>query len=176
MARATADTAPRRSRKQKAEPLPREGVDDALAVINGPDDPIPPVLDDQDNPIPAELQFSTDDDDGDEGNKTGDDGLVELKVDNDTVIAFRPTKEQWGALMGMMSRASTVADRIHALQLFASNVLDEASYLYVERRLMDRTDKFGQKTFTKVLNGIIDHYSPDLSREERRQLARDMRR
>lgn len=176
MTRASAPATPRRPRKKAAEPLPREGVDDALAVINGPDEPTPPVLDDQERAIPAELQFSTDDDDGDGGTEDGDDGLVELNVDGDTVIAFRPTKEQWGALMGMMSRASTVADRIHALQLFSSHVLDEASYLYVERRLMDRKDKFGQKTLTRVLNAIIDHYSPDLSREERRQLARDMRR
>lgn len=162
-------------RRKPIEPLPSEGVDEALEVINGPDEPVAPVVDDAGRAIPLELQISSEDDDGDSGSGDSDEDMFEFAVDGHTIIAWRPTKEQWGMMMGMMSRASTVADRIHAMQVFAVNVLDETSYLYIETRMLDRKDRFGTKTFSKVLNLVIDHFSPDLNREERRQLARDMR-
>ncbi|MBF6298214.1 hypothetical protein IU459_11750 [Nocardia amamiensis] len=171
---------PPRERKSAAKKtsalLPTEGVDEALTVIETPEEVIPPVVDDTGATIPAELQFTTGSDETDAEPEIADEDILELSVDGHVLYAIKPTVEQWGAMMAMMSRAATMADRIHAMQKFASTVLDEPSYQYVESRLMDRNDKFGHEVYDKMLRGIIDKFSPDMNRAQRRAQARLLHR
>lgn len=166
---------PRTSKSKTSAPLPSEGVEDALAVINTPEQALNPPLDDGGSAIPAALQFTTSTGDSDTG-EVEDADVLEFSVDGTALHAIKPTPEQWGVLMGLMANVSTVAERIHALQTFASHVLDETSYMYVQNRMLDRNDKFGTDVYNKMLNAIIDHFSPKMNREERRRLARDTHR
>ncbi|MGV9742872.1 hypothetical protein [Nocardia farcinica] len=165
---------PPRTRKPRTEPLPTEGVAEALTVLETPEQVIPPVVDDVGAVIPPELQFTTPDtDDGDA--EVPDEDLLEFSVDGEILIAYKPSPEQWGVLMAMMSTASTMADRWQAMQTFSATVLESASHMYVQRRLLDRTDRFGVETFDKVLQGIIAAFSPTPNREQRRAAARRLR-
>jgi hypothetical protein len=162
--------------KKATAPLPTEGVDEALTVLETPEKVIPPVLDDGGTPIPAALQFTTDSSDDDPDPEIPDEDILELSVDNHLLVAIRPTPEQWGVMMAMMAGSSTMAERWQAMQTFASHVLDEPSYMYVQGRLLDRNDKFGYTVYEKMLRSIIDHFSPDMNRAERRAQARYLHR
>ncbi|WP_282775873.1 hypothetical protein [Nocardia sp. CC201C] len=167
---------PRTRQPKTAAPLPAEDVDTALTVINTPDQVIPPVVDDDARPIPAALQFTTGDGDEQASEEIAEEDILEFSVDGHVLVAIKPSPEQWGVMMAMLSKSATMAERIHAMQQFASHVLDEPSYLYVEGRLLDRRDRFGTEVYTQMLNAIIEHFSPQLSRRDRRRLARDMHR
>ncbi|MGW4123619.1 hypothetical protein [Nocardia sp. NPDC004711] len=169
---------PPRTRKpvKPANPLPAEGVEDALTVINEPELVIPPVLDDAERPIPAALQFTTGSGEDSADPEISDDDILEFSIDGHTCVAIKPTEEQWGVLMGMISGSSTMPERVFAMQQFASHTLDEESFHYVQRRLLDRTDEFGTEVYHKVLTAIIDHFSPKLNRTERRRVARNLHR
>ncbi|MRH85994.1 hypothetical protein GFY24_00690 [Nocardia sp. SYP-A9097] len=160
----------RKSAKITTPPLPDENVDDALAVINSPE-AIAPILDDGAQAIPAALQFTTAAADED-SSEVSDAEVLPFTVDGTVLHAIKPTPEQWGVLMGMISGASTITDRIFGMQQFASHVLDESSYLYVQSRLLDRTDRFGTEVYSNMLTAIIDAFAPKLNREESRRAAR----
>ncbi|MFI7527478.1 hypothetical protein [Nocardia salmonicida] len=160
------------TRKKTPAPLPTELVDEALAVIETPEQVIPPIVDDSDTAIPDDLIFTTPEGPAPE---ITDDDILEFKVDGQKLIAIRPNPDQWGVLMTMLARSATIADRVAAMQNFASTVLDEASFLYLQNRLLDREDLFGSEKFDEILTKLIKKFTPEGNRAERRAAARARR-
>lgn len=163
-----------RTRKKTPEPLPTEGVDDALTVIEAPETVIPPVVDDSGILIPDDLIFTT------EGEaapaEISEDDILEFQVDGQDLIAIRPNPEQWGILMQLLAKSATIADRFASMQAFASAVLDDASFLYLQNRLFDRNDPLGTDLYDKILTRLIERFTPEGNRAERRAAARQARR
>ena len=160
------------TRKKTVEPLPSELVDEALAVVETPGKVIPPRVDDDDNPISDDLVFTTPE--GPAPELTPDD-ILEFRVDGRDLIAIRPNPDQWGVLMTMLSKSATIADRVAAMQNFAATTLDEASYMYLQGRLLDREDLFGTEMFDKIVSALIHKFTPEGNRAERRAAARARR-
>lgn len=159
---------------KRAKPLPSEGVEAALDVIETPDEVIPPTVDESGVEIPADLQFVTPAR-GDESEEVSEDDLLEFTVDGEVLIAIKPNAEQWGMLTALIAKSATFADRAHGLQTFASYVLDEPSFLYVQTRLLDRNDTFGGELLGTIIDKLIKHWAPEqttTSRAARRQAAR----
>nr|WTA71319.1 hypothetical protein OHB51_35585 [Micromonospora sp. NBC_00855] len=160
------------TRKKTVAPLPTELVDEALAVIETPEQVIPPKVDDNDLAISDDLIFTTPEGPAPE---ITDDDMLEFQVDGQNLIAIRPNPDQWGVLMTMLARSATIADRVAAMQNFASTVLDEGSFLYLQNRLLDREDLFGTEMFDRVISAIINKFTPEGNRAERRAAARARR-
>lgn len=160
------------TRKKTIAPLPTELVDEALAVVETPEKVIPPKVDDTETPISDDLIFTTPA--GEAPAITADD-ILEFQVDGRELIAIRPNDEQWGVLMTLLAKSATIADRVAAMQTFASTVLDEASFLYLQNRLLDRNDLFGTEMFDKVITALIEKFTPEGNRAQRRAAARARR-
>lgn len=160
------------TRKKTVAPLPTELVDEALDVIETPEKKVPPAVDDTDNAIPDDLIFTTPE--GQAPEITEDD-ILEFKVDGQTLIAIRPNPDQWGVLMTLLSRSATIADRVSSMQTFASKVLDESSFMYLQNRLLDRDDLFGSEKFDEILTALINKFTPEGNRAQRRAAARARR-
>ena len=173
---------PPRARKtttaKASKKLPAEGVADALDVIHAPDEVIPPVVDEDDNPIPRELRFVTPDTD-EPADEPVEDDVVEFTVDGQRLIAVRPDREAWGLLIAMLAKSATMADRAHSLQTFAAHVLDEPSYLYLQTRMLTRGDNFGIEMLAQIIDKLIQIWTPEQTpsnRADRRARARAMSR
>lgn len=158
--------------RKKTAPLPTELVDEALAVVETPEQVIPPKVDDSGSPIADDLIFTTPT--GPAPEISAED-ILEFEVDGQTLIAIRPNPDQWGILMTMLAKSATIADRVAAMQSFASTVLDEASFLYLQGRLLDREDLFGTELFDKIITALIKKFTPEGNRAERRAAARARR-
>lgn len=168
---------PPRARKTTVKPSQADGsptqndIDAAVDVITTPDDVLdePAIVDAQDRPIPEELQFSTED-----LPELPDRTEVEsdvLMVDGVELVAFKPAPAAWSLLIGAMSKSATSADKSYAVMDLVRNSFDEASYMYIQTRLMDPADKFDQALLEKIILTLIERWAPS-NRADRRKAAR----
>lgn len=167
-----------RARKTTVKPSQADGaptqddIDAAIDVIETPDDVLdqPPVVDSEDRAIPDDLQFSTDDL-PERPDRTEVEGDV-LTVDGFELVAFKPEPAAWSLLIGAMSKSATSADKSYAVMDLVRNAFDEASYMYIQARLMDPADKFDQAFLEKIILALIERWAPPSNRADRRKAAR----
>ncbi|MDI9898446.1 hypothetical protein QM716_01110 [Rhodococcus sp. IEGM 1409] len=172
---------PPRARKTATKPSQADGnpttkeVEKVLDIIETPDEILdtPKTVDDEGAPIPAELQFSTED----LPDLPEDDGHVEyLTVDGFELRARKPDPSAWNLVIGMMSDDATAADKARSLQTFINHIFDEPSRMYINRRLFTRGDKFDQDFLERIVVTIIERFTPETNREQRRARARATKR
>ncbi|WP_415395219.1 hypothetical protein ACMTN4_07565 [Rhodococcus globerulus] len=172
---------PPRARKTAVKPSQADGnptideVESAVDVLEATDAELDELalVDDEDNPIPEELQFTT------KGRTTPvrdkSDAEV-LSVDDVELIAFRPEPAAWNLLIGAMSKSSNAADKAHAVWRLITHVFDDGSLMYIEDRLMAAGDDFDQAILEKIVLALIDRWTPQLNRAQRRKAAERSRR
>lgn len=156
----------------QADGSPTEAeIDAAISVIETPDDVLDEstVVDAEDRPIPDELQFSTEDL-PELPDRTEAESDV-LMVDGVELVAFKPAPAAWSLLIGAMSKSATSADKSYAVMDLVRNSFDEASYMYIQTRLMDPADKFDQALLEKIILTLIERWAPS-NRADRRKAAR----
>ncbi|MDI9914346.1 hypothetical protein [Rhodococcus sp. IEGM 1379] len=172
---------PPRTRKTATKPSQADGnptareVEAVLDIIETPDEILdaPKVIDDKGLAIPDELQFSTDD----LPDLPDDDGHIEyLTVDGFELMARKPEPAAWNLVIGMMSDDATAADKARSLQTFINHVFDDQSRIYINRRLFARGDKFDQDFLERIVVTVIERFTPETNREERRARARASKR
>ncbi|MGW6376222.1 hypothetical protein ACWFRB_09185 [Rhodococcus sp. NPDC055112] len=130
------------------------------------------LVDDDENPIPDELQFTTG------STPTVDRSEAEaevLSVDGHELIAFKPEPAAWNLLIGAMSKSATASDKAYAVMDLVNHVFDDASLMYIKERLMARGDSFDQAFLEKIVVSLIKRWTPDLNRAQRRASARARR-
>ena len=173
---------PPRTRKAATKPSQADGnpttreVEKVLDIIETPDEVLdsPKVVDDEGLAIPDELQFSTDDlPEPDEGDDTD---IEYLTVDGFELMARKPEPAAWNLIIGMMSDDATAADKARSLQTFVNHVFDDQSRIYINRRLFTRGDKFDQDFLERIVVSVIEKFTPESNREERRARARATKR
>ena len=172
---------PPRTRKTATKPSQADGnptvaeVEAAVDILETPDSELEKLaaVDDDENPIPEELQFTTKGRTAPARDKS--DSEV-LSVDGTELIAFRPEPAAWNLLIGAMSKSSNAADKSHAVWRLITHVFDDASLMYIEDRLLAPGDDFDQAILEKIVLALIDRWTPQLNRAQRRELAGRNRR
>lgn len=165
-----------RARKTAVKPSQADGsptqddIDAAIDVIETPDEVLdePPVVDSEDRPIPAELQFST----ADLPERSDKVESDILSVDGFELVAFKPEPAAWSLLIGAMSKSASSADKAYAIWDIVRNSFDDSSLMYIQERLMDPADKFDQAFLENIILSLIDRWTPTANRAERRSRAR----
>ena len=128
------------------------------------------AVDDADNPIPDELQFTT------TATEPRPQAQAEvLSVDGHELYAFKPEPAAWNLLIGAMSNSATAADRAYVVMDLVNHVFDDTSLMYIRERLMARGDNFDQAILEKIVIALIERWTPDLNRAQRRANARARR-
>lgn len=168
-ARPPARKTPARKKIVEAELPPVEDVDAALDVLaKSPEELETEVVDEDDQPIPDDLQFSTADR---EPVALTDADFLEFAVDGQALTAIRPDAAMWTILLASLSNAATVADRSQAIMAFVDHTLDDESKMYVRHRLSDRKDAFDTELLAKIIDSLITYWAPKPNRAERRRAA-----
>lgn len=169
---------PPRTRKPAVKPSQADGtptdkdVSAALDILETPDDILDELalVDDKDNPIPDELQFTT----TPSTDKPKVEGTI-LAVDGHELIAFQPKPAAWNLLLGSMSRSANAADKSYAMWDIIRNVFDDTSMMYIQDRLMAPGDNFDDEILANIVVALIEKWTPDLNRAQRRAAAQRRR-
>ncbi|MFE5789540.1 hypothetical protein [Rhodococcus erythropolis] len=172
---------PPRARKTTTKPSQSDGnptdadVSAALDVIETPDSELDElaVVDDADNPIPTELQFSTTRPAAEAAKPKTEATL--LTVDGYELVAFQPKPAAWNLLLGSMSRSANAADKSFAMWDIVRNTFDEASMMYIQDRLMAPDDEFDDEILSNIIVALIKQWTPNLNRAQRRAAAQQRR-
>lgn len=162
-------TAPKPRRAPQRPPSPEE-IDGALDTLETPGQEWKePVVDEDGTEIPADLQFTTTDR---APREITDDDFLALTVDGQELGAWRPDEAMWTILLASLSSAATTADRAQAILQFVDHTLDDESKLYVRHRLMDRGDAFDVEILAKIVEKLIQKWTPPTNRAQRRAARR----
>lgn len=146
----------------------------ALDVLDKTDAELdePTLVDDEENPIPESLQFSTA---GKEPKEPTDDEMKVISIDGHELFAFKPERAAWGLLLGALSNSANSADRSYAVMELVNSSFDEPSLLYIHSRLRARGDAFDQELLEKIVLALIEEWAPKMNRAARREQARARR-
>lgn len=173
---------PPRARRTATKPSQADGnpttreVEKVLDIIETPDEILdaPKTVDDEGIAIPAELQFSTEDlPDVPEPDESD---TEYLDLDGFILVARKPDPSAWNLVIGMMSDDATAADKARSLQTFINHIFDEPSRMHINRRLFARSDKFDQDFLERIVVTVIERFTPESNREQRRARARATKR
>lgn len=132
----------------------------------------PEYLDDDDGPIPAELNFETAQKDRSADPDDPDD-VIEFMIDGQLCVAVRPDPGAWILLIRSLGSSKTFVDRVEAIMSIVDDTFDDATKFYVHSRLRARGDSFDVEILAKVVNALVDKWTPkEGNRAQRRQTAR----
>lgn len=84
---------------------------------------------------------------------------ITFKIDKREIKAYRPTAAQYAIAMSALGRRNNTGQKLAAIIDFFVEVLDEESQIYVENRLLDRTDPFGLDDVDAILEWMIEEWS-----------------
>lgn len=133
------------------------------------------LRDEMESAIPDDLVFTTPERTEEERQKADDetdDSVIELTIDGQMIVAFKPSKGAWTVIMAALSNAATVSDRTNAILQFVYASLDPASQMYVQSRLLATGDDFDIDVLANIVNALIKKWAPKQSRAQRRASAR----
>ena len=133
------------------------------------------LRDENESQIPDDLVFHTTektDEEREKADAAADASVLELVVDDQVLIAHKPSKGAWTVIMAALSNAATSADRTNAILQFVYASLDPASHMYVQTRLLAKDDDFDVDVLANIVNALIKKWAPAQSRAQRRASAR----
>jgi len=89
----------------------------------------------------------------------GEAELLEFKIDDHVVRAYRPTDGQLAMLMASVGRHTSEVTKIAGCIDFFVTVMDEESHRYVVDRLLSREDPLGIMDVQGIIEWLIEEWS-----------------
>ena len=115
------------------------------------------VTDDQGQPIPDELTFTTPEPDEDEPEPES----AAFRLDGKVYYAYKPSDGQWTMLLSSLDPHATVGQRANAVLSFIQACVDEPTWMLLHHRLTDRADKFDVNVLADVVTALINRWGKD---------------
>jgi hypothetical protein len=88
-----------------------------------------------------------------------DEGRLEFDLDGETLVAYKPTEEQFALLMQATSRYNSMADAVAGGLDFFHAVLEPDSAAHIRVRLFDRNDDFGIEEVEQIIEWMVEEWT-----------------